>query len=429
MAELIESEREYAVLADVGEEDLRRMKRFGFSDRQLGALRGETEAAVRQRRWMLRVRPSYKMVDTCAGEFPSETPYLYGSYDEESEAPRTDRRSVVILGSGPNRIGQGVEFDYCCVRAVIALRDRGFETIMISPTRCPCSPIARAAAGAWTAASRSGRRGPTRPRTGGSGCARRGASRSRRPACPRPTGPAPSRTGATTRGPPAGCGRCAPRPRHRGHRVGRAQPAARRIAPALRIVGRAAHPARALFGLYGWPDLQVVITGSANDGAHGLHHELARRPHADPRVRARVVVRRASATTRRRRRGSTRASPPGPRRRRAAGRPAARRTRSSRVAPPVASTSSAPCRFDYVDVYFGGACLLARIRPASVARASAAPCGVRVAPIRMEHRGRLPRRDGRRGGLDVARRSLARVPRPLTRFSAVSGGRKRVSAA
>jgi carbamoyl-phosphate synthase large subunit len=65
------------------------------------------------------------MVDTCAGEFPSATPYLYSSYDEESEAPRSGRRSVVILGSGPNRIGQGVEFDYCCVRAALALRDRG----------------------------------------------------------------------------------------------------------------------------------------------------------------------------------------------------------------------------------------------------------------------------------------------------------------
>ena len=72
------------------------------------------------------------MVDTCAGEFPSETPYLYSSYDEESEAPKTGRRSVVILGSGPNRIGQGVEFDYCCVRAVMALRERGYETIMIN---------------------------------------------------------------------------------------------------------------------------------------------------------------------------------------------------------------------------------------------------------------------------------------------------------
>src|SRR5260221_1935147 len=72
------------------------------------------------------------MVDTCAGEFPSATPYLYGSYDEESEAPRSGRTSVIILGSGPNRIGQGVEFDYCCVRAVMALRERGYETIMIN---------------------------------------------------------------------------------------------------------------------------------------------------------------------------------------------------------------------------------------------------------------------------------------------------------
>src|SRR6185312_11560224 len=102
------------------------------SDRQLAALRGETEHAVRAQRWVAGVRPVYKMVDTCAGEFPSATPYLYSSYDEESEAPPTGRRSVVILGSGPNRIGQGVEFDYCCVRAVMALRERGFETIMIN---------------------------------------------------------------------------------------------------------------------------------------------------------------------------------------------------------------------------------------------------------------------------------------------------------
>ena len=132
MLEMIEAEREYAALAEVTADDMRRMKRMGFSDRQLGALRGENERAARERRWALNVRPAYKMVDTCAGEFPSSTPYLYGSYDEESEAPPTGRRSVVILGSGPNRIGQGVEFDYCCVRAVLALRERGFETIMIN---------------------------------------------------------------------------------------------------------------------------------------------------------------------------------------------------------------------------------------------------------------------------------------------------------
>jgi carbamoyl-phosphate synthase large subunit len=101
--------------------------------REAGLVRsGETEADVRARRWSAGVRPAYKMVDTCAGEFPSATPYLYSSYDEESEAPRSGRRSVVILGSGPNRIGQGVEFDYCCVRAALALHGQGYETIMIN---------------------------------------------------------------------------------------------------------------------------------------------------------------------------------------------------------------------------------------------------------------------------------------------------------
>ena len=132
MHELVEAERWYAALPTVGAFEMRRMKRMGFSDRQLAAARGETEAAVRARRWALGVRPAYKMVDTCAGEFPSSTPYLYGCYDEETEAPRSGRKSVVILGSGPNRIGQGVEFDYCCVRAAIALREQGYETIMIN---------------------------------------------------------------------------------------------------------------------------------------------------------------------------------------------------------------------------------------------------------------------------------------------------------
>ncbi|GLC27563.1 carbamoyl-phosphate synthase large subunit [Roseisolibacter agri] len=132
LQELIDAERAYAALGAVESTDLRQMKRLGFSDRQLAALRGETEGDVRARRWSLGVRPAYKMVDTCAGEFPSSTPYLYGSYDEESEAPRSGRRSVVILGSGPNRIGQGVEFDYCCVRAALALRDAGYETIMVN---------------------------------------------------------------------------------------------------------------------------------------------------------------------------------------------------------------------------------------------------------------------------------------------------------
>jgi carbamoyl-phosphate synthase large subunit len=132
LAELIDAESAYAKLPSVDKDVLRQMKRMGFSDRQLGDLRGESESAVRARRIGLGIIPAYKMVDTCAGEFPSATPYLYSSYDEESEAPRTEKQSVVILGSGPNRIGQGVEFDYCCVRAALALREQGYETIMIN---------------------------------------------------------------------------------------------------------------------------------------------------------------------------------------------------------------------------------------------------------------------------------------------------------
>ncbi|MFN8579836.1 MAG: carbamoyl-phosphate synthase large subunit [Gemmatimonadaceae bacterium] len=132
MQELVDAERRYTALPSVGPDDVRFMKRMGFSDRQLADLRGESERQARERRWAYGLRPVYKMVDTCAGEFPSSTPYLYSSYDDESEAPRTGRKSVVILGSGPNRIGQGVEFDYMCVRAVMALRDKGYETIMIN---------------------------------------------------------------------------------------------------------------------------------------------------------------------------------------------------------------------------------------------------------------------------------------------------------
>ena len=91
MRELVEAERWYADIDDPTADELRRMKRFGFSDIQLAALREEKENDVRKRRWKLGVRPAYKMVDTCAGEFPSATPYLYGSYDEESEAPRSGR--------------------------------------------------------------------------------------------------------------------------------------------------------------------------------------------------------------------------------------------------------------------------------------------------------------------------------------------------
>jgi len=132
LAELLDAEQAYAMAERIDKVSLGRMKRMGFSDRQLGDIRGESEAVARTRRIGLGIVPAYKMVDTCAGEFPSATPYLYSSYDEESEAPRTGKKSVVILGSGPNRIGQGVEFDYCCVRAALALREQGYETIMIN---------------------------------------------------------------------------------------------------------------------------------------------------------------------------------------------------------------------------------------------------------------------------------------------------------
>jgi carbamoyl-phosphate synthase large subunit len=132
LEELVAAERWFSALDDVDHDAMRRMKRLGFSDRQLGRLRGESERRARERRHALGVRPTYHMVDTCAGEFPAATPYLYSSYEDESEAPPTDRRKVVILGSGPNRIGQGIEFDYCCVQAALALREDGYETIMVN---------------------------------------------------------------------------------------------------------------------------------------------------------------------------------------------------------------------------------------------------------------------------------------------------------
>ncbi len=132
LLELVEMEERYRELDDPGPGELRRMKRNGFSDLQLADLRGEDEDDVRERRWEWDIRPSYNVVDTCAGEFPAETPYFYSSYEMEDESAPSDRKKVVILGSGPNRIGQGIEFDYCCVQAVLALREEGFETIMVN---------------------------------------------------------------------------------------------------------------------------------------------------------------------------------------------------------------------------------------------------------------------------------------------------------
>src|SRR2546427_6171285 len=132
MEELLATERWFAGLQEIGATELRRMKRMGFSDRQLGELRGTSEDALRARRWELGIHPAYKTVDTCAGEFPSSTPYLYSSYDAENESEPLGDRGIVILGSDPNRIGLGWECVYCCVRAGLAFRELGFKTVMIN---------------------------------------------------------------------------------------------------------------------------------------------------------------------------------------------------------------------------------------------------------------------------------------------------------
>jgi carbamoyl-phosphate synthase large subunit len=130
LAELEARLRREDVFADAAL--LRRAKEWGFSDRQLAYLRGCSETAARQRRQALGVRPVYKTVDTCAAEFEAYTPYHYSTYERESEAQASTRRKIIILGGGPNRIGQGIEFDYCCVHACFALREDGYETIMVN---------------------------------------------------------------------------------------------------------------------------------------------------------------------------------------------------------------------------------------------------------------------------------------------------------
>ena len=133
--ELVRQSSEGNGLSSVTRAQMRRLKRSGFSDYQLGIITGSTENAVRARRLELGVRPVYKTVDTCAAEFESETPYHYSCYDTENEAIPSTAKKVIILGSGPNRIGQGIEFDYCCVQGVFALRKSGYEAIMIN-----CNP-------------------------------------------------------------------------------------------------------------------------------------------------------------------------------------------------------------------------------------------------------------------------------------------------
>ena len=114
---------------------LRMLKRMGFSDARIAKLAGTNESAVRALRKAFGVRPVYKRVDSCAAEFATTTAYLYSTYEDECEAQPTDRRKIIVLGGGPNRIGQGIEFDYCCVHAALALREDGFETIMVN-----CNP-------------------------------------------------------------------------------------------------------------------------------------------------------------------------------------------------------------------------------------------------------------------------------------------------
>ncbi len=135
LRELVEAEAVIAATPEPTADALRRWKRDGFSDARIAKLLGRTEAEVRARRWELGVRPVYKRVDTCAAEFAAETSYLYASYEGECEAEPTARDKIIILGSGPNRIGQGIEFDYCCVHGVMALREAGYETLMIN-----CNP-------------------------------------------------------------------------------------------------------------------------------------------------------------------------------------------------------------------------------------------------------------------------------------------------
>ena len=131
----IELALDKCTLSDLDTESLRDLKRKGFSDRRLAYLLDTTEGEVRKLRHSLNIRPVYKRVDTCAAEFSTATSYFYSTYEEECESNPTNNKKVMVLGGGPNRIGQGIEFDYCCVHAAMALREDGFETIMVN-----CNP-------------------------------------------------------------------------------------------------------------------------------------------------------------------------------------------------------------------------------------------------------------------------------------------------
>jgi carbamoyl-phosphate synthase large subunit len=131
----IEQQLKGRTLASLSTAEWRHLKKKGFSDKRLARLLGTSQHEVRQSRWALGVRPVYKRVDTCAAEFATQTAYLYSTYDEECEAEPSTRKKIMVLGGGPNRIGQGIEFDYCCVHAALAMREDGYETIMVN-----CNP-------------------------------------------------------------------------------------------------------------------------------------------------------------------------------------------------------------------------------------------------------------------------------------------------
>ncbi|MGM8900118.1 carbamoyl phosphate synthase preATP-grasp domain-containing protein, partial [Psychrobacter sp. 1Y4] len=119
----------------LNEKNLRSFKRKGLSDLRLAKLLGISQKQLRKKRWDLNVYPVYKRVDTCAAEFATSTAYMYSTYDSECEANPTDKKKIMVIGGGPNRIGQGIEFDYCCVHAALAMREDGYETIMVN-----CNP-------------------------------------------------------------------------------------------------------------------------------------------------------------------------------------------------------------------------------------------------------------------------------------------------
>ena len=137
IGEIVAAEQQLAgrALESLSAAELRFLKHNGFSDRRLAALLGSNQHELRKRRHALGVRPVYKRVDTCAAEFSTPTAYMYSTYEEECEAEPTARKKIMVLGGGPNRIGQGIEFDYCCVHAALAMREDGYETIMVN-----CNP-------------------------------------------------------------------------------------------------------------------------------------------------------------------------------------------------------------------------------------------------------------------------------------------------